>query len=198
MFHNCSRERDGKQSRCKVCRANISKTRYELHKGRILSVGRAYREANPEKEKIRRSKYKKENREKTKAYEKANPEKVKAWKSKYINLHREKHMEAIRKYQRANPEKVRDVIKRRRKYIANATIEKFSSIEIYERDGWICQICHTRVDKRLTYPSPMSKSLDHIIPVSLGGSHERRNVQLAHLGCNRRVGVRGVKQLRML
>jgi 5-methylcytosine-specific restriction endonuclease McrA len=30
----------------------------------------------------------------------------------------------------------------------------------------------------------MSASLDHIVPVSLGGAHVPGNVQLAHLICN--------------
>ncbi|WP_158070491.1 HNH endonuclease [Streptomyces luteocolor] len=32
----------------------------------------------------------------------------------------------------------------------------------------------------------MSPSLDHVIPLSRGGSHRRDNVQLAHLRCNLR------------
>jgi len=198
LFSNCLREKSGKQSKCKICRSKISRAWYELNKDRTRIVTRAYREANPEKIKATQRKYKKENRDKTRAYEKANPEKVRAWKAKYISLHREKHMDAVRKYQRENPEKIRDVARRRRKYITDTTVERFPSVEIFERDKWICQICGDRVDKNLTYPSPMSKSLDHILPVSRGGSHERKNVQLAHLCCNKRIGAGGEKQLRLL
>lgn len=66
----------------------------------------------------------------------------------------------------------------------NGPVEKFLDIEIFERDGWICQICFTLVDKMLIKPNLKSKSLDHIIPVAKGGTHTRSNVQLAHLECN--------------
>lgn len=66
----------------------------------------------------------------------------------------------------------------------NAFIEAINEKEIFLRDGWICQICKRRVNKRLSWPSPFSASLDHIIPLKKGGTHEAKNVQLAHLRCN--------------
>lgn len=58
------------------------------------------------------------------------------------------------------------------------------SLAVFERDGWICQLCGETVDHRLAFPDPMSASLDHIKPLSLGGPHDEANVQLAHLTCN--------------
>jgi 5-methylcytosine-specific restriction endonuclease McrA len=55
---------------------------------------------------------------------------------------------------------------------------------IYQRDNWVCQICGKRVNPNNKYPHPLSPSLDHIIPLSIGGTHEPRNVQLAHFRCN--------------
>ena len=79
---------------------------------------------------------------------------------------------------------------RRRIKMAEATIEVFDPIEIFERDEWICGICEEPVDTALVFPHPMSKSLDHIQPIALGGDHSRANTQLAHLGCNIRKGAR--------
>ena len=62
--------------------------------------------------------------------------------------------------------------------------------EIYRRDGWRCQICKLKVNPRYTGAHPKAPSLDHIIPLSLGGTHEPSNVQLAHFGCNARKGNR--------
>lgn len=53
-----------------------------------------------------------------------------------------------------------------------------------ERDGWRCGICRRRIDYALAYPHPRSASLDHIVPLSLGGLHLLTNVRIAHLGCN--------------
>lgn len=55
---------------------------------------------------------------------------------------------------------------------------------LYERDGGKCGICGEKVDRRCTYPHPRSPSPDHIVPLSKGGEHSYRNLQLAHWGCN--------------
>lgn len=47
-----------------------------------------------------------------------------------------------------------------------------------------CMICKERIDKSLTFPDLNSMTIDHIIPLSKGGSHSIGNVQLAHLKCN--------------
>lgn len=81
--------------------------------------------------------------------------------------------------------KVRQSIKR-----GAREAELFSYQEIFERDGWVCGICDLTVDPTLDYPHPLSRSLDHILPLSRGGTHTRANVQLAHLQCNVRKGDR--------
>lgn len=55
---------------------------------------------------------------------------------------------------------------------------------VFASDQWICKLCDKPVDRCLTYPDPMSASLDHVQPLSCGGGHTRSNVQLAHLACN--------------
>ena len=50
----------------------------------------------------------------------------------------------------------------------------------------VCGICGRPVDKKLKYPHPMSKCIDHIIPVAKGGHpSDIDNLQLAHWTCNR-------------
>lgn len=64
--------------------------------------------------------------------------------------------------------------------------ERFAPTEVYERDGWTCGLCRLSVDPGLAWPHPMSASVDHILPLSQGGSHTLANVQCAHLSCNSR------------
>jgi hypothetical protein len=62
--------------------------------------------------------------------------------------------------------------------------ERFAPADVYERDHWTCGLCRLPVDPGLAWPHPMSASVDHILPLSRGGSHTLANVQCAHLGCN--------------
>ena len=56
--------------------------------------------------------------------------------------------------------------------------------KVYVRDRWKCGICGNAVDKEVTWPDPLSPSLDHVIPLARGGHHTYANTQLAHLVCN--------------
>jgi 5-methylcytosine-specific restriction endonuclease McrA len=47
-----------------------------------------------------------------------------------------------------------------------------------------CGICGHDIDKSLKFPNLDSMTIDHILPLSNGGSHTLSNVQLAHLKCN--------------
>ena len=53
-----------------------------------------------------------------------------------------------------------------------------------KRDGNNCGICGQPVDMDLKHPHPRSGSVDHIIPVAHGGTHDEENLQLSCLVCN--------------
>ena len=68
--------------------------------------------------------------------------------------------------------------------------ERFDPRDVYDRDGWVCQLCSHPVDPELRWPAELSGSLDHTKPLVAGGSHTMANTQLAHLICNIRKGAR--------
>ena len=78
----------------------------------------------------------------------------------------------------------------RRAAAKDAAAELVMRLEVFERDGWICQLCAEPVDRDLAHPHPQSPSLDHALPLSRGGAHTYANTQLAHLRCNLRKGAR--------
>jgi hypothetical protein len=80
----------------------------------------------------------------------------------------------------------------------DAFVERVIRQRIYERDRWKCGICKRKVDPSLEVPHPLSKTIDHIIPLSKGGTHEPRNVQLAHFICNSKRSNKGGVQLRLM
>ena len=55
---------------------------------------------------------------------------------------------------------------------------------IYERDGWSCGLCGLETLKRYVAGDPLSPSLDHVVPRSLGGGNEDENLRTAHIKCN--------------
>lgn len=59
---------------------------------------------------------------------------------------------------------------------------------LIKRDRGVCGICHRPVRIKR---GPMRPSIDHIIPLSRGGTHELENVQLSHYRCNESKGNRG-------
>jgi len=63
-----------------------------------------------------------------------------------------------------------------------------TTTELFNRDGGICKLCKRPVNPRLRVPHPMAATVDHIIPVIHGGTHDHSNTQLAHFRCNCRKG----------
>jgi len=76
------------------------------------------------------------------------------------------------------------IVRRIRK--RGAMVAPVHRAHIIERDKGICKLCDEPIDLSLTVPHPMSLTLDHIIPLARGGTHEPSNVQLAHFICNSR------------
>lgn len=62
-------------------------------------------------------------------------------------------------------------------------------VKIFERDGWICQLCGRPVERGVSvHQSPFAPTIDHIIPLSKGGKDSVANCQTAHYICNLRKG----------
>lgn len=75
---------------------------------------------------------------------------------------------------------------RRRMRMQAATVDPFAPRQVYERDGWVCQLCRLPIDPSIAWPDPRSPSVDHVVPLAKGGEHSMANAQAAHLGCNSR------------
>lgn len=80
--------------------------------------------------------------------------------------------------------RVRDAQHRRRALKRNAFVSPVYRHDIYRRDQWTCQLCAMPLDMRAEVPHPQAPTLDHIIALANGGTHEPSNVQAAHFLCN--------------
>ncbi len=74
--------------------------------------------------------------------------------------------------------------RKRRMWLNAAGYDGVTDDEVRDRDRWICGICRKRIGKTYKYPHLRSPSIDHIVPLSHGGSDTALNKRAAHLGCN--------------
>lgn len=85
----------------------------------------------------------------------------------------------------------READHRRRARRREALVQPVVRAQIYKRDRWICQLCRKKVNRTALVPHPLAPTLDHIIPLHVGGTHEPANVWTAHFLCNAQKGDRG-------
>lgn len=100
----------------------------------------------------------------------------------YYEATKERHQTIMAKWRSENKNKMLQYWHNyKAKQRANGPIdEDIDIIALIDRDDGICQIC-----KELCLDDP---SIDHIKPVSKGGTHTWDNVQLAHRICNIKKG----------
>jgi 5-methylcytosine-specific restriction endonuclease McrA len=165
-----------------------------LKKEYWVKMNREYYQRNREKKIAAVSAWRKNNPGKRKN---GSPENIKKRHKEWYDNNTGKARLSTRIWQKANPDRCRSHGHERRSKERGVKVEKFDVSVIYTRDAWVCQLCGKKVDRKLRWPNPMSKSLDHIVPISLGGEHSRANIQLAHLKCNLSLGNRGIKQTRL-
>lgn len=96
----------------------------------------------------------------------------------------EARLQQMRDYRAANPEVVAAWGRRRRALLAGVPSEPYRLRQVVAKSKGACALCLEPVDLSLRYPDPRSRSVDHIVPLILGGPDTLANVQLAHLRCN--------------
>lgn len=74
----------------------------------------------------------------------------------------------------------------------------YTLTEIAERDGKRCHLCGVKVDLSLSGMEPNGPTIDHLVPLSEGGTDDPVNVALAHRQCNVNRNVGGEVQLRLV
>lgn len=70
------------------------------------------------------------------------------------------------------------------RYLIRRSAPDITTAAVMERDGCMCGICGGGIDPAVRRPDFACGSIDHIVPLALGGLHSWENVQAAHLLCN--------------
>jgi 5-methylcytosine-specific restriction endonuclease McrA len=186
-FHKDKNGKYGVAYYCKLCR----KINYQATFEKISERGKEYYKSNIETIKEKRKVYYQINHEKEKmrrqAWYKANAEQERVRKKVQYRANSRQIKDRINSYSQTETGKaVR--LKAKHKYRAkrrNATVEDFLSKEIFERDGYICQLCSCKTRPNFKNSNhPLYPNLDHIIPLSKGGDHSKLNTQCLCRQCN--------------
>lgn len=88
---------------------------------------------------------------------------------------------------------------KRRAACRGANAEAVDPLKVFDRDKWRCMLCgrSTPSRKRGTIEDD-APELDHIIPLSKGGSHSYANTQCACRKCNREKGSKPLGQMMLI
>lgn len=98
-----------------------------------------------------------------------------------------------RRSKKNNPSKIRKRCKR----FGVAFDPQVRSKEVFERDAYKCQKCGRKTTTKVSCTDSRRATVDHIVALSKGGSHEWHNVQCLCMSCNVRKSNRYVGQRRM-
>lgn len=99
----------------------------------------------------------------------------------YEEMRRARNREHQRRFHEQNPGYSEAV---RAKRLGALLVEVIPPKEVFERDDWTCHICGELVPEDAPWRSPQEATLDHVVPLSLGGDHVRENLACAHRRCN--------------
>lgn len=78
----------------------------------------------------------------------------------------------------------REAHHRRRALARNAYRAPVNRHEVFALAGHECMLCGTPMEMDKSVPHPLAPTIDHIVPLARGGTHEPANVQAAHFLCN--------------
>lgn len=110
-------------------------------------------------------------------------------KSYYANI--DHHKKKRKQYLKTDSgkSKHRKYNQNRRSRLKNAFVEEVEPIEIYREQDGVCYLC----GKFLEFSDI---ELDHVVPLSRGGLHEKSNIRIACVRCNRSKGSKLLKEVR--
>lgn len=140
---------------------------YKANSEKVKAKNRAWQKANPEKANA-----------KNRAWYEANADKVMAAQKAYKEANIEKTKAAQKVYYKANPEKFRLYATSRRavEYNSEGSLEFEDYFLIFEKHDYKCPYCNADVQNNF--------HLDHIVPLTKGGSSWVDNFQALCPFCN--------------
>ncbi len=156
---------------------------------RVNANHAAWVQRNPEKRKTSRLAWDRANSDHKEAYRKEHLEEFRAYSKKYRETNPEKVKSSHDTHMEAHPEAsvVASQKRRARLEAVENTLTKGEAKLAYRESGGLCTYCGEPVGNK--------RSLDHIFPISKGGSNTFENVTVVCVSCNSKKGNRSVLRL---
>lgn len=200
----------GRKVQCRGCRSAYAKQWREAHPDQVKAVYAAWCKKNPNRVREYERRKRKKNPERYRAkYRKRYAKRMQLlhgpdWQPKPVVHTDLSHLTPEEKRRRrldqyncnqkkrraAGKTKLSDAAKRQnrraRERAAGGRIKKKDLKALWQRQGHICALCNQFMEK---------PSIDHIVPLSKGGTNDLSNLQLACLVCNLRKGAKVVDRL---
>lgn len=194
-----SRHGKGLRPECKVCQKARNAARYQAKRDAILEQNKRWREENPEKQreigrqwraknpdsvKAAQQRHRQSTRDKSAAYARqwraANREHCRSYEREYRGENREKIREQQAKARAENRLRFRSYnAKRYAMQLAAGGTYCAADIErLYAEQDGLCRWC--------SEPLSDGFEVDHVIPLSRGGSNSPENLAVTCMSCNRR------------
>jgi hypothetical protein len=187
----------------KQIKRKYDQERYARKREEYRQRGREYYRANRELIRKRGREYYSNNKdaisESTRKYQQRNKERIAKYQREYrrknlnhiLESHRnhylankEKYRQSRRRWRAENPDKVGKLQAMR----ARAELEGNAKPELieakWEASDKTCCLCGDPIDNTLPPRHPMSRTLEHLIPIVRGGRHDMDNIAFAHYSCN--------------
>lgn len=204
-FHVRGVSTDGLNSRCKECACEARRGYIATNPEKLAEYRKRYASENRDKNLARMKAWRDANPDRRKEYQRQydleNAERIAEWKHAWWQNNKDyltKRLEddpSLRQRQRANMARYRErnrelLTERQRKRRVDKLGLTVADVDLSSLWTGTCGICNEDLDEDLRWPDPHSKSIDHIVPLRHGGTHEAHNLQWAHLRCNVSKGAR--------
>jgi hypothetical protein len=181
-FYKNNTYKDRLDGKCKVCICSNAREYYKKHTERAKEQSTERRKKNPEKYRAYVKKSKIKTAEKVKEYNarwaRNNPEKIRQHNATRYQNHPDVVKENSKKWFREHPDEVRIRNRNRLAKVNNAPGNGWSVKEekqLIEDYGHRCAYCDKKTDKI---------TMDHIVPITRGGTHSIENIAPACGSCN--------------
>lgn len=188
-FYKASHHKDKLSSACKKC-TDIKNRSWALKNvEKVKNYLKSWRKSNTERDRELHRKWKNEYRQRVhelaKKYTEKHSEKINEYGRKYYNENKEKRIELGRLYRQKNPGKNTEYSRNRRarKEGNGGSITEKEWEDLKNKYDNKC-LCCGRSDLKLT--------LDHVVPLVLGGKHSIENAQPLCVSCNSRKNARHI------